>query len=412
VLSIAIIRGVDLNPFELCSFEPLLRTHRLVAFAARRTWAPLDGTRVDIQRLPSPAEAPLFLPAACQRVSRAALHRLLGGARNALLGLPDAVRGFDVLHPAETHNFYSYQAAGVKKRTGARLVVTCWENLPHNFERHPLTRAIKRAVRHAADAFIAVSESARQALLAEGVSSDRIAVSAPGVDVSAFHPTGPAVSRTALGLPADRPVVLYVGRLVRDKGVHDIVDAAARASRTEAVWLLVGAGRERAALEARAARAGLDGDLRILGPRRHDELPPLYRLADIFVLPSRPAPHWQEQFGLVLIEAMASGLPVIATDTGAIPEVIGPAGMIIPPGDPDQLASAVERLLGDPAERRRLGRLARARAEENFSHHLAAARLAAIYKRVAAGLPPRADPHHDEAATGALTSSGPARGRT
>ncbi len=108
----------------------------------------------------------------------------------------------------------------------------------------------------------------------------------------------------------------------------------------------------------------------------------MHRLADIFVLPSIPTPVWQEQFGMVLIESMATGKAIVATHCGAIPEVVANAGIIVPPADAASLAASIKRLLLIPKEREKLGDIARQRAVSLFDYKKVANRIADAYSEI------------------------------
>jgi glycosyltransferase involved in cell wall biosynthesis len=107
-------------------------------------------------------------------------------------------------------------------------------------------------------------------------------------------------------------------------------------------------------------------------------------MADIAVVPSLPAPYWQEQFGMVLAEAMSSGVPVIATRSGSIPEVVGDAALLVTPYDVEELATALRDLAADLARRADLAARGRGRAEDIYAVDVVAAQLAAAYRRVLA----------------------------
>lgn len=190
-----------------------------------------------------------------------------------------------------------------------------------------------------------------------------------GVDTRQFSPLEEA--------PANRFVVGYVGRLTEQKGV-DILIAAVRG---EADWELViaGDGPERAHLEELAAANSVPASL--LGTVPHDELPALYRRFDVLVVPSRPAPGVLEQFGRVAVEAMSTGIPVVASALGALPEVVGEAGVLVPPEDVDALAAALRALAADPDRRQHLGRLGRERSRQFSWPQVASAHLE-LYEKV------------------------------
>jgi glycogen synthase len=146
-----------------------------------------------------------------------------------------------------------------------------------------------------------------------------------------------------------RPRVVYVGRINRQKGVHTLVEAASLVQTPNVQVLLVGDGPGRASLERSIRRRGLGDRIHITGFRPHREVPAFLRHADLFCLPSR-----YEEFGSVLLDAMQAKVPIVASNTGGIPDAVGPAGRLVPPGDATALAVAIDSLLGDHAEARRL----------------------------------------------------------
>ena len=133
-----------------------------------------------------------------------------------------------------------------------------------------------------------------------------------------------------------------------------LLEAIARLDR--ATLRVAGAGPEEAALRARVAELGIGDRVELVGSVGQDQLPDFYRGLDVLAVPSLPTPGWLEQFGRVVVEAMACGVPVVASDTGALPDVVGDAGLLVPPGDPEALATALESLLEDDATRGELSR--------------------------------------------------------
>jgi len=208
----------------------------------------------------------------------------------------------------------------------------------------------------------------------------RLEVVYPGVDAARFRPPGTGereAARRLLGLPVSGEVWAFVGRLGAGKGADLALAALARASREP--WLLVaGDGPERAALEAFAARLGLGARVAFAG----DLVPPTaaYWAADALLFPTR---H-EESFGLVLAEAMACGLPVVASDRGASAEVVGDAGLVVAGDDVAALAAAMARLGADADLRRRLGAAARRRAAGVLGSEATVARLEGIYEALVA----------------------------
>jgi glycosyltransferase involved in cell wall biosynthesis len=169
--------------------------------------------------------------------------------------------------------------------------------------------------------------------------------------------------RLELDLADDCPVVATVGRLVPQKGIFDLVKAAAllRDAEPMARYVVVGRGPLRRSLAARIEELGLDGIVRLVGFRR--DVGRVLAGADLMALPS----HW-EGFGVVLMEAMAAGTPIVATRVGAIPEVVrdGETGTLVAPRDPSGLATAILRALRNPEQSREMGRAGRRRLETEF----------------------------------------------
>lgn len=189
-------------------------------------------------------------------------------------------------------------------------------------------------------------------------------------------------SRVALGWGgAEDFIVGYVGRLVPEKGLAEAVEALAHLPQA-ARLVFVGEGPMRAELETLARARGVAGRVRFAGGIALDAMPQALKALDALILPSRTTARWKEQFGRVLIEAGACGVAVVGSDSGAIPEVIGEAGLIFPEGDAAALAERLNRLLCDPALRARCGQVGRERAETEFSWQCVAARMRALYHEV------------------------------
>jgi len=196
-----------------------------------------------------------------------------------------------------------------------------------------------------------------------------------GVDVDRFSP-GPT--------GADDPAILrvgYVGRLEARKGVHVLIDAVADTSNCSLV--LVGDGPDHDAIARHVEARGLASQVTIRGYATHAELPELYRGFDVVVVPSLETSSWVEQFGRVVVEAMASGVPVVASRSGALPEVVGDAGVLVSPGDVGALTGALKELAADPDQRRRLAAAGLVRASQ-YSWRAVARRHLEFYRETLA----------------------------
>lgn len=173
-----------------------------------------------------------------------------------------------------------------------------------------------------------------------------------------------AQTRAALGLPLEARPLLCAGRLVPVKGQTYLLQAWPSVLKREprALLLLAGDGSDETPLRARAAALGLAGSVRFLGFRQ--DIASLLACAELLVLPSL-----NEGFGMVLLEAMAMGRPAVASAVGGVPEVVldGRTGLLVPPADPEALAAAILRVLGDPGFARQMAEAGRERARKSFS---------------------------------------------
>ena len=381
-MKVALIRGHQVNPFELQTYEPLLsRGFSLTAFASR---APLHEipAGIRVERLASPMDAISASRGLVRRAREAYAYR--AGTASRLEGLEDALAGHDVYHAVETFNASTVQAADAAARHGKPLVVTVWENVPF-LPLAPAFEAHRERTLREARAFVAVTERARTALLLEGAPEERVHVVPVGIDLARFRPAPrPPGARDALGLPEDALVLLFAARLTWEKGLLDLLHALKlqdlrRGPAAGAFLLVAGAGEQEREARRRAARLGLLDRVRFLGHLPYSRMPELYAAADALALPSIPTPRWQEQYGMVLVEAMASGLPVVAGASGSIPEVVGDAGLLAQPNDATSLADAIGRL-ADPALRADLAKRGRGRAERLFDRERVADRLATLYR--------------------------------
>lgn len=207
----------------------------------------------------------------------------------------------------------------------------------------PLRRAVLRA-----DRLITVSDALRQVALEFGADPARITVVGNGIDVARFRPLSRAGSRKELGLPDDAEVLISIGTLVERKGFHRVIDVLPRLleRHPRLCYLVVGGpgpeGDNSALLRAKVAQFGLEKRVRFLGPLSADALSLPLSASDVFVLASS-----YEGWANVLLEAMACGLPSVATDVGGNSQVVSTPelGRIVPLGDADALAAGIDEAL-------------------------------------------------------------------
>ena len=236
-----------------------------------------------------------------------------------------------------------------------RIVFFSWQNLLRSYP--PPFRWMERDVLARADAGLVGSAEAAAVWRAKGFTGPLTVVPQFGVDEEAFTPGPP---RT--GVPF---TVGFAGRLVPEKGVDLLLRALAAAPTVHA--RVLGDGPQRAALTALAQSLGVAHRVRFEPPLPSTRMPEFYRALDALALPSRTLPSWKEQFGRVLIEAMACGVPVVGARSGEIPHVVDDAGLLFPEGDADALAAHLRALAASAALRDDLARRGRARVLSRYT---------------------------------------------
>jgi len=228
---------------------------------------------------------------------------------------------------------------------------------------------------------VTVSEAQRQVYLrTTGIDPTRVETHMSGVDTDKFRPDPSARARlrNKLGLAANTTLILTISMLRPGKGVHDALEAVAdlRKQSQEFLFLVAGDGIERPQLEQAAAALGLENNVRFLGLR--GDVPALLAAADIYLCPS----HF-EALSTSVLEAMAAGLPVVATEVGGLPEIVthNLTGLLVPPNSPRAIAAALERLF-DPNIRAAMGNTGRGWVESHASTQTWLSSMLNVYERV------------------------------
>lgn len=239
--------------------------------------------------------------------------------------------------------------------------------------------ALDHVLLRRADRVVAVSRARKAALEACGFRPNQVVTIPNAVDLRRHVAADAGAARNEFGFHPDQPVVGVVGRLSPEKGHTYFVEAMAEIVRSlpRAVGLIVGDGPQEGRLRAQTAALGLENVVRFAGYRR--DMDRIYSAIDALVLPSI-----QEGLPNVVLEAMASGRPVVASRVGGVPEVVddGATGSLVPPGDSHALAQAIVSLLEDPARREAMGAAARQRIEHAFSARSRAERILSLYRAV------------------------------
>ena len=290
--------------------------------------------------------------------------------------LPSEIRRIapDLLHmDEEPYNFATWLALRAAQRQRIPALFFTWQNLLRRYP--PPFSWFERANYVAAAAAIAGSEEAANVLRRKGYVGALAVIPQFGVDPAHF---APAEARSVL---AGRLHIGYAGGLLPEKGLDDLLYACAHL-RGEWRLTLAGEGSEQRALQTLATRLGVAQRVAFVGRIPSTEMPAFHRSIDVLVLPSRTTPSWKEQFGRVLIEAMACETPVVGSDSGEIPRVIGDAGLVFPEGDRQALTQQLQMLLDDAEMRIRLAQAGRRRVLAHFTMQQVAQRTVNLYREV------------------------------
>ena len=429
-MKVAVVRGAFLNQFEMQSFSPLAKKHQMTAFASLK---PIhDEIGFQVIKLPCPMDALTLLNSEARRILRGVLNRVFIDA-HYLFGLEKKLRGFDIVHCAETYFHYTQQCLTAKKKGWVKKVVcSVSDTIPFNNETILGRKKFKKRARKEVDLFLARTSLAKKALIAEGCNPEKIVVVPHGIEIKKFKikKSQPKADR-----PLDEKIkmidqnskitILFVGRLEEEKGIKELLKAfkqitnnpakvedstrgasnqsrRSRGSPTESRYSRL-VESHRTSIEASGQ---LTIKLRIIGEGSlkgwirqwiekngqhnivtieqcdYQDIAKVYQDADIFVLPSKKTKIWQEHFGMVLLEAMVSSLPIVATKSGAIAEVVGKCGFLVKEQDVKGLCMAIEKLIKDKSLRIKLGKMGRERVEKYFDSEKIAKKIEKTYENL------------------------------
>ncbi len=343
---IALIRGNGMNSWEGRMWNDFDEKFRIIGFCAQKNLFPINDLKFPVTHLRTTSDFRLY-----NRMSI-----LLSGVFQKMYGLEKELKDFSIAHTVELYNHYTYQAVQAKKMyVNLKVVTTVWDNSfgrfeyeyarsvhPPKFWREKIKKIINTNVKNV-DRFIAVSEYSRQLLEDYGVPEEKIRVVIPGlVDVS--------VQKKLLIEKYDlinSSFFLMVNRLKKEKGVYDVLYAwkmyVKKTSQENPLLVIVGDGPERENMLRLIKEWGIEKTILCIRQLPNQEIRSLYYDARALILASIPTPLWQEQFGYVLAEALTCGCPVISTMSGSIPEVVGDAGILCPPGSPGALVEAMKK---------------------------------------------------------------------
>lgn len=374
---IALIRGQFLNRYDMQNYEPLIKKYDITAFGSLHPMHKEFAFPVEL--LVSPTDIPDFPK------KMSILNRIFVDAQY-LWGLEKELKGFEIAHTAETYYHYTHQAL-VAKRKGyvKKVVTTVWENIPRNNEGILGRKWFKQSAKEHVDHFIAVSEASKKALLEEGVAQEKISIIQPGINTNLFAPVTGHFEK--ISAKKKDITILFVGRLEIYKGVFDILEAASSLKRDTDLkkyhisYIFSGSGAQKENMQVFAKSKGLEKDI-LYVTAGYNNMPEIYQMADIFVAPSKKDRYWQEQYGMMLVEAQAAGLPIVTTHSGSIPENVEDSAVLVQEGNVKQLAQALKAFILSPKLRLIYARKARIRAEKVHDSLQAAQKIHEVYQHV------------------------------
>ncbi len=374
---IASIRGRHLNKYEMQFYDPLASKYDLMGFGSITSYH--TKFNFPVAKLLSPIDilavtSKLNIP---QHLVLGFLNRIFIDAQY-LYGLEERLRRFDIAHAADTFYHFTHQCI-VAKRKGyvKKVVATVYENIPFNNEGIWGRRDLKRDVINEVDHFLAISERSKAALILEGCPEEKITVVTQAINTKRFTPKKKKKKNNLN--------ILFSGRLEWYKGVYEVINAAtlilkdAQLSKYNPRFIFVGDGSEKNKILELEERLGIKQFITHKSVS-YEDMPQIYHTADIFIAPSSITPHWQEQFSTVLLEAQSSGLPIITTNTGGIPENVGDAAIMVGAGDFYRLAKALKDLILDKDLRSKYGKRARERAVKYFDIQIIANKIDYVYR--------------------------------
>ncbi|UCC58955.1 MAG: glycosyltransferase family 4 protein [Candidatus Bathyarchaeum sp.] len=296
----------------------------------------------------------------------------------------EVIRKCDLVH-AHGHVYMpSFLAGKVAKKYKKPFILTQHNTFIDyqsvlNILEHLNDLTIGKAVLKGADRVITVSKKTMEYVRKLGADMSKTSVIYNGVDIDTFHPENKSESRKKLGLPTNRKIILSVRRLVYKNGLDTLIESVPLVTRNhpDTLFVVAGKGPSKKLIEDRIKELGIKDNIKLTGFVPDKLLPVYYDAANCFVLPSASG----EGLPLVLLEAMACGVPVIATTVGGTPEIIKHMknGVLVPPRNPEAMAKAVSKLLSEERLGPAIGEESRRNVEDRFTWEKNLCQLQSIY---------------------------------
>ncbi len=296
------------------------------------------------------------------------------------LGLEKYIRQIrpDIFHIEEEHySIVTFQAIRLAKKYHIKCLFVTWQNI---YKKYPFPFSwLERYNLKNADYAIAGNKSIRNTLVRKGFDKERISSIPLGTDTLLFRRMESTELRSRLCL--EDFTIGYLGRFVEEKGVLDLIQAVSQL-KSNFNLLMIGSGKLKYKINSEGRRLGISEQFRFIDDIPSSQVPNYLNCMDCLVLPSRTTKKWKEQFGRVLTETMSCEVPVIGSDSGEIPNVIGDCGLIFKEGDIDDLVAKLRLLINNTDLRMELAKKGRQRVLDNFTQEKIARETYKVYQKM------------------------------
>ena len=286
----------------------------------------------------------------------------------------------DILHiDEEPYSLVTYQAMRIAKKKNINTLFFTWQNI---FKNYPFPfSAIEQYSYHVASCAVAGNQEAKETMQKKGFSKEIFVIAQFGVDPNLFFKQDDFTLKEKLFGSTEVRVIGYVGRLVEEKGILTLLEAFAVLPNDYRL-LVVGSGPMKGVVQKRISDLLMEERVIIVDSIASENVPLYLNCLDCLVLPSLTRSNWKEQFGRILIEAMACEVPVIGSDSGEIPGVVGDAGMIFREGDVSDLREKINKLLRDSSMIKEFQKRGRARVLEKYTQKHIAEQTLEVYEHI------------------------------
>ncbi len=387
-MKLALLKGTHYNPWHLAPFAGLDDRPEVVVYLSE-TGKMRKYHREDLTSLGFCVEPLLYEHQTgpwIKRFRSHLQHRFLKHEPR-IAAFHDSLQSFDLIQSWELYTDWTAEALKARRKWSIPVCVMVWDNIPFNMERNVVRRQLKETAAKAADIFVVHTERSRRMLDVEGVEENKVIHIDPGIDTIRFGPG--ARARKHYGLDLNEFVILFVGWLMPRKGVEFLLlslrelirDSSLRKKRPVRLWV-VGSGPGSDRIQEMAKRLHVEDHCTFTGLLPYDAMPAVYRSADVFVMPSIITPEWQEQCGMNILEAMACGVPVISTHSGAIPELVEDAAVLCQPNDFVSLYQALKKFIQEAAHEKEYAERGRSHVMRRFNLPRYTEAMAVVYRNI------------------------------